>query len=191
MELRRSNERQERAATSSSPLPLGRSGLGTAFAAAVRPGAGLLAWPGPGGAVPPGTGRGAARCIFFVYNSPLFLLKPLLTARFFVYFSLRPRCNYATHCDRIVHQRQNNGRVTKLNNNRRGVPSSLRFRSTMIFFLLYRARLAKSAHGVAPLHLRPPRNRATTSPYVLTCALNRALPVLLTCFSRAPASRVS
>jgi hypothetical protein len=43
-------------------------------------------------------------------------------------------------------------------------PSRLRFRSTMIFFLLYRARPAKSAHGVAPLNLHPPKNRATTSP---------------------------
>jgi hypothetical protein len=32
--------------------------------------------------------------------------------------------------------------------NGRGVPSRLRFRSTMLFFLLYRARPTKSAHGV-------------------------------------------
>jgi hypothetical protein len=29
-------------------------------------------------------------------------------------------------------------------------PSRLRFRSSTIFFLLYRAGLARSAHGVAP-----------------------------------------
>jgi hypothetical protein len=36
----------------------------------------------------------------------------------------------------------------------------IRFRSTMILFFLYRARLAKTARGVAPLNLRPPKNRA-------------------------------
>jgi hypothetical protein len=41
---------------------------------------------------------------------------------------------------------------------------------------------------VAPLNLRPPRIGLQP---VLACALNRTWPVLLTCFSRAPASRVS
>jgi hypothetical protein len=49
-------------------------------------------------------------------------------------------------------------------------PSRLRFRSTMIFFLLYRARLAKSAHGVAPLNLHPPGIGLQP---ILACALNR------------------
>jgi hypothetical protein len=53
---------------------------------------------------------------------------------------------------------------------------------------LYRARLAKSAHGVAPLNLHPPRIGLQPIP---ACALNRTWPVLLACFSRAPASRAS
>ena len=44
-------------------------------------------------------------------------LKPLLTARFFASSAMQLR-NTATQCDPIVHQRQNNGRVAKLNNNR-------------------------------------------------------------------------
>jgi hypothetical protein len=47
----------------------------------------------------------------------------------------------------------------------------------MIFFFLYRARLAKTTRGVAPLNLRPPKNRAIRP--ILACALNRALPVVL------------
>jgi hypothetical protein len=64
-------------------------------------------------------------------------------------------------------------------------PSRLRFRSTMVFFFLYRARLAKTARGVAPLNLRPPKNRANKTN--LACArLNRTLSVVLACFGRAP-----
>jgi hypothetical protein len=42
-------------------------------------------------------------------------LKPLLTARFFASSAMQLR---NTTCDPIVHQRQNNGRVAKMNNNR-------------------------------------------------------------------------
>jgi hypothetical protein len=54
--------------------------------------------------------------------------------------------------------------------NGRGNLRGYALEALMIFFLLYRTRLAKSAHGVAPLNLHP--LRIGLQP-ILACALNR------------------
>jgi hypothetical protein len=84
-----------------------------------------------------------------------------------------------------------------------GIPPRLRFRSAMIFFLLYRARPAKRRvptvwrRSIRALPRRTGRQPYTISPIANSCflhlasALNRPLPVLLACFSRASRSGAS